>query len=61
MTPKQDEQLVEIGKLLLALFPSMHGNVWFRFNLNPDKKYVNMNYGNEESVILTKRLKNNEQ
>lgn len=54
MTEKQDRRLDEIGQELLKLFPRMHGNVYFRFNLKPGRKEVNMNYGTEESKILSR-------
>jgi hypothetical protein len=52
MNAEQTKQLVEIGKLIRAIFPDMYGNVYFRFNLNPDKKVINMNYGFEQSTII---------
>lgn len=52
MTKEQDKKLAEIGKQIQDIFPDMYGKVYFRFNLIPGRKDVNMNYGVEESKII---------
>lgn len=52
MTTEQEKKLYEIGKKIQELFPDMYGNVFFRFNITPNRKQINMNYGVEESKIL---------
>lgn len=52
MTPDQKKKLGEIGRELIDLFPSEYGNVSFRFNLNPNRKDVNMNVNTEFSEII---------
>lgn len=52
MTPEQAKKLAEIGEQLQKMFPDMYGNVYFRYNLIPGRKDVNMNYGVEESKII---------
>lgn len=52
LTDEQDKKLAEIGIQLQELFPNMYGNVFFRYNLIPGRKDVNMNYGFERSKII---------
>lgn len=52
MTKDQEKKLAEIGSQIQKLFPNMYGNVYFRFNLIPDRKDVNFNYGVEMSKII---------
>ncbi len=52
MTLEQNRKLAEIGCQIQKMFPDMHGNVFFRFNLKPGRKDVSMNYGVEESKII---------
>lgn len=52
LTPEQEKQLNEIGQKIHGMFPDMHGNVFFRFNVVPGRKQVNVNIGTEESRIL---------
>lgn len=55
MTKEQKKQLAELAKIgeqIQKIFPDMYGKVYFRFNLIPGRKDVNMNYGVEESKII---------
>ena len=55
----QDRKLAEIGGQIQRIFPDMYGNVFFKFNLKPGRKDVNMNYGVEMSKILSTVAKPN--
>ena len=48
MTDDQKQKLLQVGKLLQAMYPDMHGSV--RFNLQPERKEVNVNI--EQSLII---------
>ncbi len=53
MNADQKKYCIEVAKGLLVIFPDIsHGNIFFKFNVNRDKKVVNLNVGNEESVFL---------
>lgn len=52
MTKEQFEKLRIVGEQIQEIFPDMYGKVYFRFNLKPGRKDVNMNYGIEESKII---------
>lgn len=52
ITLEEKKQLAEIGKKIYRIFPNMFGNIFFRFNLKPGRKDVNMNYGFEGSEII---------
>ncbi len=52
ITPEQRNQLREVGKKICRIFPNMFGNVFFRFNLRPGRKDINVNVGLDESYII---------
>ena len=49
MTDDQKNKLLQINELLRMMFPDLHGSV--RFNLQPERKEVNVNI--EQSVKLS--------
>ena len=54
MTSEQEKKLADIGIQIQKIFPDTHGNVYFRFNLQPGRKNVNMNFGVEQSKVLAR-------
>ncbi len=55
ITSEDEKKLIEIGKRIYRVFPNMFGNIFFRFNLRPGRKGVNMNYGFDNSKILEEK------
>lgn len=52
MTKEQEEKLERLGREISEIFPRTYGKVYFQFNLQPNRREINMNYGVEMTKIL---------